>query len=113
LQQEQEQKQEQRQQDAINQQQLALRLVSTQPSCCVVLALLYACATAGVGWAQNTTPCCVMLCCACMCCAPQESWSHLTAVLSWFSSTVLQADSGAKLSFPPCLPKDLRADVHK
>lgn len=42
-----------------------------------------------------------------------ESWSQLPAVLLWFSSTVLQLQPAAKLSFPPCLPKELRADVHK
>lgn len=42
-----------------------------------------------------------------------ESWSQLPAVLTWLSSTVLQLQPAAKLSFPPCLPKELRADVHK
>jgi hypothetical protein len=47
-----------------------------------------------------------------LCCSLQESWSQLPAVLSWFSTTVLQLHPSAKLSFPACLPKDLRADVH-
>lgn len=42
-----------------------------------------------------------------------ESWSQLPAVLVWFGSTVLQLQPAAKLSFPPCLSKELRADVHK
>jgi hypothetical protein len=46
-------------------------------------------------------------------CRLQESWSQLPAVLAWFSSAVLQLQHTAKLSFPPCLAKELRADVHK
>jgi hypothetical protein len=42
-----------------------------------------------------------------------EAWSQLPAVLAWFGSSVLQLQPAAKLSFPPCLPKELRADVHK
>lgn len=43
----------------------------------------------------------------------QEAWSQLPLVLSWFSTTVLQQQPKAKLSFPACLSKDMRADVHK
>eukprot|EP00879_Flechtneria_rotunda_P016243 GHRR01016994.1.p1 GENE.GHRR01016994.1~~GHRR01016994.1.p1 ORF type:complete len:375 (+),score=158.83 GHRR01016994.1:245-1369(+) len=41
-----------------------------------------------------------------------KSWSQLADAVSWFCETVLVQDKAAKLAFPPCLPKECRANVH-